>query len=154
MESIKLSAFFPSIDIDVPLAKAWDLLIDYNAWNPSFANAVVTTVEGQPGAEGEIVDIKQYDVPGGTLQAHFFAETVRVIERHHFTWAVYPIEGDDFRNFVDFELLARPDGGVTFYIQYFSQTRTAEADLPGVRAGMQQAFEDLTVAFKRHAESR
>jgi hypothetical protein len=151
MEPRKLSAFFPHISIDVPLDAAWAAMIDYNAWNPSFAFAKVTTVKGTPGAEGEVVHIDDFDADGN-LRAEFYAETVRIVERHHFTWAVYPAHGDDFLNFVDFELLERP-GGVEFYIQYFAQTRTADADLPALRAAHQQSFEALTVALKTYCET-
>jgi hypothetical protein len=151
MEPRKLSAFFPHVEVDVPMDVAWPTMVDYMSWNPAFANARVTTVAGTPGAEGEVIHIEQYDAEGSLTQV-FRAETVRIVPRHHITWAVFPEEGDDYLNFGDFELLERP-GGVEFYIQYFAQTRTANADLAEVRAGLESGLRELVLAFKAYCES-
>src|SRR5262245_58205337 len=91
--------------VNCTLRKAWKIMLDYQSWNPTFAEAEVIPVRGEPSTEGELVLIRKSltDVKGEPLP-QFYAETVKVVPDRRIVWYVYPKEGDAFRNFVDFGL--------------------------------------------------
>ncbi len=134
------------------LPDAWRSLLDYQSWNPSFADSEVVTVKGAPRTEGEVVLIKKklLDVTGAPLP-QFFAETVRLVPSRQVVWYVYPKDGDSFRNFVDFRL-SETSEGVRFEIHYYAQDRLAEDLLRKQRREYQRFFDNLAFAFKKYCE--
>lgn len=147
------SVYYVESFVSCSLRKAWELMLDYRAWNPSFADAEVTRVSGEPNTVGEIVLIKKslLDVTGEPLP-EFYAETVKLVPFNHIVWYVYPKAGDSFRNFVDFGLAESP-GGVKFYIDYYAQNPLSGELLAKERQQSESGLRDLTLAFKNHCES-
>lgn len=78
---------------------------------------------------------------------------MRIIERSNIIWLVYPLEGDDYYNFLDFELVERPSGGVTFNLRHYGRSRTPDAELAESRASNQQLLVTLGTALKEYLES-
>lgn len=153
MSNINASIYYAEIDIDAPLERTWERLVDYQAWNPNFAHAKVTTIKGQRGAQGEVIHIDERDAEGAAVQ-EFYAETTRIEPGRRIAWFVYPLDREEFRNFVDFELVPR-DGGVTFQIRYYAQVRGefSDAELAEQTAAGDAAYVGLAKAFKEYAES-
>jgi hypothetical protein len=150
MTAVAASIYYAAIDIDTEIDRAWDLLVDYEAWNPSFAHAIVTTRTGERGAEGEVVHIDERDA-AGTRVSEFYAETTRIVPGRRIAWFVYPLDGEEFRNFIDFELVPR-EGGVTFEIRYYAQVRGVP-DTDDQRPG-DRVYADLALAFKEHCDAK
>jgi hypothetical protein len=132
---------------------AWKVMLDYQAWNPTFVGAEVMPVRGDYRTEGELVLIKKSlsDVHGEPLP-QFYAETIKVVPRRNIVWFVYPVEGDDFRNFVDFGLLEGP-AGVTFRIDYYAQNRLSGDLLLKERTQSQATLQHTADAFKEYCET-
>jgi hypothetical protein len=148
------SVYYANSLVNCPLPKVWELLLDYEAWNPSFADALVTRVAGEPRTEGEIVLIKKsvLDAIGQPIP-EFYAETVKLIVPRRIVWYVYPREGDSFRNFVDFGL-TEVATGVRFNIDYYAQNPLVGELLSKERVHSETGLHDLALAFKRYCESR
>jgi hypothetical protein len=147
------SVYFASIDVMCSMKKAWEILLDYQAWNPHFAGVVVTPVRGERHTESEIVKIRDV-VPyvEGEPPPEFFAETVRVIPSHRIVWCVFSTQEPLFRNFVDFGLVETPTG-VRFDVGYYEQVQLTSDKLPAHRAESDGVYEKLVTAFKSYAES-
>jgi hypothetical protein len=152
------SVYFAESLVNTTLDYAWTVMLDYQAWNPTFADAQVTLVKGQPSTEGELVLIskKYLDAKGEPLPA-FYCETVKIVPHRRIVWYAYPKldnanQMDSFRNFVDFGLTAVP-GGVRFDIYYYAQNRVLEGQLATERKYMESFLSDLAVTFKKHCET-
>jgi hypothetical protein len=144
------SVYYAEGTVSCSLQNAWRLLLDYEAWNPSFIGAQVSLVAGKKGSEGEIVLIKKSIVDAnGEPWPQFYAETVKLVREQHIVWYLYPKEGDAFRNFVDFGL-SEVGSGVRFNIYYYSQTQVAGEALAQQRTEMKAALGDLVTAFQNH----
>lgn len=153
MSTVIATIYYAETDVAASLDRAWPILLDYRAWNPSFARAVVTTVTGESGAQGEVVHILDLDA-SGTPVNEFYAETTRIVPNRSIAWFVYPLDRESFRNFVDFELVPR-DGGVVFQVRYYAQVpgdATPEQRAEQQAAG-DAAYVDLARAFKEYVES-
>jgi hypothetical protein len=147
------SVYYAEIVIGCELERAWERMLDYEAWNPSFQGAQVHRVRGEARAEGELVLIKKAIVDSaGNPWPEFYAETVKLVPQSHVVWYLYPKEGDAMRNFVDFELTAI-SSAVRFNIDYYAQSRVTGEALSRERKEMQAALNDLTLALKRHCEA-
>jgi hypothetical protein len=149
------SVFYAEILIDCSVEKAWQAMLDYEAWNPTFAGgSKVTPVSGEPRSEGEVVYIektmKGFD---GQPLPGFYAKTVKVVPHRHMVWYVHPKDCDDFRNFVDFWLDERPEG-VKFSIYYYSQNRMSSETLLEQRKFGEAVLQESVAAFKKYCESR
>lgn len=141
-----------SIDIDVPLGRAWPAMIDYPSWNPGFVDAVVTTIAGTPGAQGEVVRIEFGDGAGNIVD-ELHAETVRLEEGRHLTWFVSPAgDGEGYVEFLDFALVERSSDGVTFILTYYGWDR-GTGDTEGYLAGKQALIDTLAPALKQYLEA-
>ncbi|BBE35278.1 hypothetical protein [Sphingosinicella microcystinivorans] len=145
--------------IQTDMDTAWRKLLDYEAWNPTFAGATVTRVEGEPQAEGESVRItKTYHDPKSPPFPPFYADTVKLIPGRRVVWYCYPERGEEyhaqadaFRNFVDFSL--SEDGvGVRFNINYFAQFRLTGAALSQELGVFQNGLHELASAFRDFCE--
>jgi len=126
-------------------------MLDYKAWNPDFARAETRTIRGDSGSEGELTLITLLDENRAPL-SQFYAETAKVVAPHHIVWYVFPIEGESFRNFVDF-WLEETSSGVKFRIFYYAQSSLLLQEVAQMRAGMETNLRNLTLEFKRYCES-
>jgi hypothetical protein len=146
------SVYYAQSVVRCPLTKAWETLLDYEAWNPTFVGAHVVPVRGEPRTEGELVLIRKSltDVKGEPLE--FYAETVKVSPQRHIVWYVYPKEGQAFRNFVEFGL-AEAFSGVQFDIRYYAQNRLPAQLLIQERNATAAILRDSALAFKRYCEA-
>jgi hypothetical protein len=136
------------------LQQAWNLVLDYPSWNPSFVGAEVIPVSGPRGGEGEVVQIKkQLKAVTGDSLPPFYAKTVKLVPLRHIAWYVYPMEGDaeTFRNFVDFGL-SEVAQGLRFSVNYYAQARLTADLLSKQRAERDASLGRLVLAFKRHCE--
>ena len=145
------SVFHAEVLVACRLEHSWEVMLDYQAWNPDFAHAQVELLSGRPRTEGELVLIKLHD-KNGTRLSEFYAETVKVVSQRRFVWYVYPEEGDAFRNFVDFGLAETPSG-VKFSIDYYAQTPLPHESLSTYRQESEAAFRKLAAAFKEYCEA-
>ena len=135
------------------LSEVWPLLLNYEAWNPSFSDAQVSQIVGDPRSEGGIVLIRKNFKDGtGEPIPEFYAETAKLVQNQQIVWYVYPKEGQVFRNFVDFRL-REVSQGVNFSIHYYAQDRLPRERLIKQRAEYQQFLNDLAIAFKRYCET-
>jgi hypothetical protein len=149
----KASFYHASADIDRPADTIWEALLDYQKWNPSFQGARVTRVDGGSLALGGRVLIeKTSEYLDGELVPQFYAETVALDRlRYHVCWYVYPLEGNLFRNFVDFRLV--PQGEKTqFEIFYYEQNQLKGADLEKHRLAYAEDLRNLANDFKLHCD--
>jgi|RhiMethySRZTD1v2_1073278.scaffolds.fasta_scaffold02151_11 hypothetical protein len=131
---------------------AWEILLSYEAWNPSFATAQTSRIHGTARCEGEIVRIVACP-PGGDPQPAFYAETVKLVPQQHIVWHVYPEEGDSFRNFLEFGLSPRPEG-VQFDIRCYARERMSADALAKHRSDTETGLQGLALAFKEYCERR
>lgn len=147
------SVYFFEVDIALPLKQAWEKLIDYQSWNPTFAGARVTPLAGSPRTEGEVVLInKNVPYDDGKPRPEFLAITAKVVPYSHIVWYIYPTQGHNFLNFVDLQLTETPTG-VKYNVNYYAQTIAAdENELAAERAKTNKALGDLALAFKRHCK--
>jgi hypothetical protein len=137
------------------LEKAWKILLDYEAWNPTFAGAQVVSIRGRWRTEGELVLIKKSlaGIDGQSLP-EFYAHTIKIVPRRHIVWHVYPKEGEDFQNFVDFGLLAE-GSGVRFTINYYALSAEVEEDrLAEENRAREVTLRSVASAFKTYCETR
>lgn len=156
------SVYYLEIDVKCDLRRAWNLMLDYEAWNPSFVGAKVTLVRGQRQTPGELVLIVKSasalkesgaPLPEFYSDIEFYAETVKMDPPSRLVWYLYQKGGDTFRNFVDFSL-AEESGGVRFVIHYYAQDRLPEAALIRHRADTEAALQGIAAAFKNYCEAR
>jgi hypothetical protein len=147
------SVYYAESVVNCSLEKAWTVLINYRAWNPTFADAEVALVHGQRSTEGEVVLIKKsLKDAAGEPSPEFYAETVKVVNQRRIVWYVYPRKGQAFRNFVDFGLTAA-SSGVKFNIQYYAQEQLPQELLIKNRKEYQAGLDHLAIAFKSYCES-
>jgi hypothetical protein len=147
------SVYYAESVVNCGIEKAWKVMLDYQAWNPSFVGAEVTSVSGQARAEGEIVMIKKQLIgANGEPLPVFYAETVKVVPHRHIVWYVYKKQGDSFRNFVDFGLSEAPSG-VRFNVYYYAQNQISAELLIENRRQSEVSLQNLATAFKRYCEA-
>lgn len=148
------SVYYAESVVNCPLNHAWRALLNYQAWNPSFAGAQVTHTHGEQGREGEIVQIQKSIMDAsGKPWPEFYAETVKLVPQRHVVWFVYSKAGDLSRNFVDFGL-EPATSGVKLSIQYYALNPLAGEALAAQRRQMEAALGELATAFKNHCESK
>jgi hypothetical protein len=155
------SIYFAESWVQCPLDFAWEVLLDYEAWNPTFVGAQVQPVKGERRKVGEIVLIKkQLTYANGEPLPEFYAETVAVIAPRRIIWYVHPAAGHSFRNFVDFGL-SEVDRGVRFNINYYAQsarygelTEQQRQALQQERLQSVQSLQHTADAFKQYCEAR
>jgi hypothetical protein len=154
------AVYFDETVVHCDIATAWEILVDYEAWNPTFVGAQVTRIEGTPRSEGERVRIhKTYSDPLGDAVPEFYAETVKIVPGRRIVWYCYAREGhtyqnqkDPFRNFVDFGLTELPSGGVRFAIFYYAQNRLSGESLSREREFMRSTLLGSVTAFRDYCE--
>jgi hypothetical protein len=154
------SIYFAESWARCPLNYAWKVLLDYEAWNPTFVGAQVQPVKGEWRKPGELVLIKkQLAGADGEPLPQFYAETVVAIAPRRIIWYVYPVEGHSFRNFVDFGL-SEVDSGVRFSINYYAQsarygelTPQQRQALEQERAQSVQTLQHTADTFKQYCEA-
>jgi hypothetical protein len=134
--------------VEAPIGRAWDLMIDYQGYNPTFVGATVTLLEGEPGAEGELVLIEKVDHDTGAAATPFYCRTAKVIPESHIVWYLWD-DADELRNFVDFGL-HEDERGVVFSIHYYAQGRLAGDDLARSREQLVTFLPDLVGIFQKH----
>jgi hypothetical protein len=142
-----------SDDIACDIATAWEILQDYQAWNPTFVGATVTPVSGPPGGEGEVVRISKRLVdPSGERIPDFYAETVKIVPERHLVWYVFGDEHATFRNFVDFGLDPTA-AGCRWLASYYAQNAVEAARLEEWVGFQQETLEKTAAAFKEYCEA-
>lgn len=148
------SVYYAESIVRCTLAQAWEAMLDYQSWNPTFVGAQVIPVKGEPRTQGEVVLISKRltDLKGEPLP-EFFAETVRVVQHRHIVWYVYPKDREGFRNFVDF-CISEAAGGVRFSIQYYEQDLVSGELLVEHRNNNTATLEQSAAAFKTYCESQ
>jgi hypothetical protein len=146
------SVYYAQILVDCPLARAWEILLDYRAWNPDFVGARVIPVSGKHRTQGEVVLISKPVVMDGEPLPEFFAETAKLTPHRRVVWYVYPKSEESFRNFVDFALDELPSG-VRFNIDYYEQIRLAREAIKKHREEFEKSLHDCALAFKRYCEA-
>jgi hypothetical protein len=156
------SVYYLEIDVRCDLQRAWNWMLNYGAWNPSFVDAKVTLVRGQRQTPGELVLIRKSTsalkkagtpLPKFYSDIEFYAETVRIDPPNRLVWYLYQKDVDTSRNFVDFSL-AEEFGSVKFTIRYYAQDRLPEAALTQHRADSEAALRGIATAFKDYCEAR
>jgi hypothetical protein len=147
------SAYYAESIVHCSLEHSWKVLLNYQAWNPSFAGAKVIRVQGEPNREGEIVRIqKAITDSSGKTWPEFYAQTVKIVPYHHVVWHVYSQSGDPSRNFVDFTL-EPATSAVKLRIGYYALNPLWGEALDTQRREMDAALRDLAVAFKNYCET-
>jgi hypothetical protein len=140
-------------EVNTGLRGVWTALLQYEVWNPTFADATVVPITGGYRSEGEIVLIKKRGVDqAGTSIPEFYAETVKIIPFSRICWYVHPKDGESFRNFVDFGLSEIPSG-VRFSINYYEQSLLTGEQLAQHRRESTLSFPELAAAYKAYCES-
>ncbi len=149
------SYYFTAVDVHLSLDLAWEKLLNYRAWNPSFEGATVTVISGSPNTVGERVLIgKTSELMDGEPVPQFYAETIVLDHRRRqVVWYVYPTRGRLFRNFVDFRLVFQGDV-VRFEISYCEQNQLEGAALHAHRIAYDADLQALAHTFKAHCERR
>jgi hypothetical protein len=140
--------------VNCSLELAWESLLHYPKWNPTFVGATVTRVRGSFGEEGELVLINKEllkDVHGKRLPK-FYAETIKVIPQHKLVWLAYPEEGLAFCDYVDFEL-TKTESGVRFVYCSYAQNQIPESLLEQQRARAQATYLSVVNGFKSYCEN-
>lgn len=150
--------YYADVFVRSSLKPAWQALLNYEAWNPTFVGAQVEPVRGIRGSEDELVLISK-KVPGHAALPRFYAQTVKVIPGRRIVWYVhatdeqaYQGQKDAFRNFVDFGL-TEESGGVRFSVAYYAQNRLAGDLLASERESMDPSLREMTAAFREHCET-
>jgi len=150
---LRPAVYYAEVKVNCPLEKAWKILLDYEAWNPTFIGAQVVPVQGPRRAEGELVLIeKSLSNTNGEPLPAFYAQTIKMVPRSHIVWYVYPKEGEAFRNFVDFGL-TEARSGVGFNIYYYAQTVTSGDLLIQQRKDSEAMMQTVALAFKKYCET-
>lgn len=143
--------------VNCGMEKAWKIMLNYEAWNPTFVDAVVTPVRGRYRSEGELVLIKKAPSNGnGGELPPFYAKTVKVTRHAHVVWYVYPRDENpsyNFRNFVDFGL-TETGSGVKFNVFYYAQVSSSGESLAKEKKEYGAAMREIAVAFKSYCEAR
>lgn len=147
------SVVYTECSIDCPIERAWERLMNYEEWNPSFAGSHITRVRGAPRTEGELVLIRKTELRiNGEKYPEFYAETVKIVPQRHIVWYIYPKEGSSFRNFVDLGLT--PEGkGVRLNTYYYAQNPLFGESLQAERNTLEAALNKNALAFKKYCES-
>jgi hypothetical protein len=148
------SCYRNEVHVNCSLELAWETLLHYPKWNPTFVGATVKRVRGSFGQEGELVLINKEllkDVHGNRLP-QFYAETIKVIPQKKLVWLAYPEEGLAFCDFVDFEL-TKTDSGVRFVYCSFAQNQLPESLIEQQRARAQATYLSVVNAFKAYCEN-
>jgi hypothetical protein len=151
------SVFYVEGVVDVPIERAWSLMIDYRAYNPTFEGATVEHVDGLPGAEGETVLITKLDHDPGVAASRFHCRTAKLQPPvggapAHIVWYLWD-EAEELRNFVDFGL-REDDRGVVFSIHYYAQGRLTGEALADSRTQFGGFLAELVGVFQRHCRER
>lgn len=149
------SVFYIEGVVAAPIGRAWELLIDYQGYNPTFEGATVTLVEGVRDTEGEVVVIEKVDHDTGIAAPPFYCKTAKFQppvdgRPAHIVWYLWD-DADEMRNFVDFGL-HQDARGVVFSINYYAQGRQTGDALAASRAGLAAFLPELVGIFQRHAE--
>lgn len=154
------SIYFAGAVVQCSLDYAWQVLVNYEAWNPTFVDAQVRRVRGERGKPGELVLIKKHlvDTSGAPLP-EFYADTVVAIAPRRIIWYVYPVAGHLFRNFVDFGL-SEAGFAVRFSINYYAQsarygelTPLQQEQLNREREQSELDLQNSADAFKKYCET-
>jgi hypothetical protein len=137
--------------IDAPRAQAFDWMIDYTAYNPTFAGSNVERVRGEQYAEGEVVAISKL-ADDGSPQTPFLCETAKFVPGERIVWYLSSPEADTARTYTDFSLRDTPEG-VLFEINYFTATSDPE------NAAMNRSFvegflQNLVGIFQQHVREK
>jgi hypothetical protein len=151
-ERLSPSVFYAESTVHCTLQEAWNMMLDYKAWNPDFVQSETTLVRGDPQMEGELTLVNVLDEKRAPV-GQFYAETIKVVAPHHMVWYVFPVAGEEFRNFVDF-WLEEVGSGVRFRIYYYAQNAVPVEALAQLRSNMDESLRSLTVAFKIYCESK
>jgi hypothetical protein len=138
---------------------AWRILLNFEAWNPTFVGATVTRVRGNASSVGEILLItKTYSDPKGEAFPEYYAETIKVVPGRRIVWYCYAKDGltyhgqkDPFRNFVDFGLTSGSNG-VRFNINYYAQNRQSADRLAREREFMESTLQEVAAAFSSYCQ--
>lgn len=153
------SIYFAESVVRCPLDYAWKVLVNYEKWNPTFVGAQVRPMKGEWRRPGELVLIRKREIGSDDPAPDFYAETVVAIEPRRIIWYVYPVEGHEFRNFVDFGL-SEVASGVRFSINYYAQSprhgelaQGQQETLEKARAQGTQDMQHLAEAFKKYCET-
>jgi hypothetical protein len=136
-----------------PLDKAWAILLNYREWNPDFAGVQITALRGTPGAEGELVLIRD-NAPyvAGEDPPEFYAETIAVRRPQYIVWRVFPKIGKAFLNLVEFRL-SECSAGVEFSLAYYEQVAIAPHSVEQHRRTWATSYEQMASTFKSFCES-
>lgn len=151
------SGWFPSIyyaetTVNCRLETAWELLLNYPAWNPGFVGAAIIRVCGEPHSEGEVVEIIFVDDSGVPL-APRYARTIKVEPCRCIAWYCYPKLDDSFRIFLEFRVMV-VTSGVRFSIQWYALDRLPTEALAEHRTATDATVQNLAVAFKAYCEAQ
>ena len=148
------SSYYVTVQVECPLDSAWEHLINYRAWNPSFQDAVVEHLGGTTNAAGGRVLIrKTAEFMDSQRVPDFYADTLILdSNRHQVVWYVSPTVGRMFRNFVDFRLALLSEKRVQFEISYYEQNQLTGAALDSHRIAYEADLKDLANAFRSHCE--
>lgn len=145
---------YAASEVACDIETAWEVLLDYPAWNPTFVGATVTHVDGPVGGEGETVRIsKELKDPTGTKLPAFHAETVRIVPQRHLVWYVFGDDGDPFRNFVDFGLTPT-ESGCRWNAYYYAQYAVEPERLAEWAELQQRTLDETGEAFAKYCEAR
>jgi hypothetical protein len=141
--------------VEAPIERAWELMIDYQGYNPTFEGATVTLVDGERGAEGEVVLIQKVDHETGAPARPFFCRTAKLIPPApgtpaHIVWYLWT-DDDELRNFVDFGL-RQDERGVVFSISDYTQDRLEGEALARSRDGLASFLPLLIAIFQKHCK--
>ncbi|WP_226019053.1 hypothetical protein [Novosphingobium sp. FKTRR1] len=133
-------------------AHAWQVMKNFQDWEPSFVGATVKHVSGVRGGEGEVMLIHKdvADEEGKPLD-EFVTVTARLEPGRRIVWYAFPKHGLTFRNFVDFSLVPTRSG-TKFVINYFAQEVLPPDVLAKARKDAPQEFQQLANVFKSVCE--
>ena len=153
------SVYFAESLVRCDIGMAWRILLDYTTWNPSYAGATVTRIEGAAGTEGELVLISNnWSYAERTGFPPYYARTVKLVPGRRVVWYCYAKEGlafqdqqDPFRNFVDFGLTPE-GGGIRFLYSYYQQTRQTDEAITRERQFLGQKLQATAHAFRDYCE--
>lgn len=146
------SIYYAESTVNCRIQKAWELMLNYQTWNPGFLGATITRVLGEPNSEGEVVQIGLLDPTGRPLPP-FYARTMKVEPCRRIAWYCHSKLDDSFRTFLEFGLAALTSG-TRFSIQWYSLDRVSNEALEQHRTVTDATVQNLAVAFKSHCRTR